>query len=181
MELDLLLAIQKLHTPFLDLLLTHITALGNYGIVWILAGVIFLCTKKYRKQGLLLLVSLLFCYLLGNLFLKNLVARERPCWLYPEIELLIRNPGDFSFPSGHSMTGMAGAVSVYLTNKRLGIAALILAAVIAFSRLYLFVHWPSDVLIGGLMGIAIAGIVFAAAKTLEKKSAQKKRSGSGAG
>lgn len=167
MEINILMAIQQWHTPFLNLFFSHITLLGDRGFIWILAGIIFLCIKKYRKQGLLLLLSLLLCFLVGNVFLKNFVARDRPCWLYPEIELLIKYPQDFSFPSGHTMTGMAGAACVYLTDKKLGIPAIILAVIIAFSRLYLFVHWPSDVLIGGLIGIAVAFLVFALAGRLK--------------
>lgn len=175
MEINILMAIQQWHTPFLDLFFSHITALGDKGFFWILAGLLLLCTKKYRKQGLLLLLSLFICFLTGNVFLKNFVARDRPCWLYQEIELLIKYPRDFSFPSGHTMTGMAGAVCVYLTDKRLGSPAIILAVLIAFSRLYLFVHWPSDVLIGGLIGIAVACTVFALAGGIERTSGEKRK------
>lgn len=160
MEINLLMAVQEMHTPILDIIFSNITALGDKGILWIFIGVILLCTKKYRKAGLLLLLSLLACFLIGNVALKNLIQRDRPCWLYPEVRLLIENPTDFSFPSGHSMVGFAGAASLWLTNRKLGAAAYILAAIIAFSRLYLFVHWPSDVLFGSLIGIGIAYVVF---------------------
>lgn len=160
MELDILMAIQEMRTPFLDELFSNITALGDKGFLWILIGVFFLCTKKYRKAGLLLLLSLLASFIVGNVTLKNLVQRDRPCWLYPEVELLIRNPKDFSFPSGHSMVSFSGAAALWLADRKFGIAAYIVAALIAFSRLYLFVHWPSDVLIGAAVGIANACFVF---------------------
>ncbi|NLL77504.1 MAG: phosphatase PAP2 family protein [Clostridiales bacterium] len=107
-----------------------------------------------------MLLSLLAAFLLGNIMLKNLVERSRPCWIYPEVGLLIRIPRDYSFPSGHSMVGFAGATAVWKMNKGWGVAALILAGSIAFSRLYLFVHWPSDVLIGSIIGILLAILIF---------------------
>lgn len=173
MEINFLLAVQEMHTPILDIIFTNITALGDKGILWILIGVILLCTKKYRKEGLLLLLSLLASFLIGNIALKNIFQRERPCWIYPEVELLIENPRDFSFPSAHSMVGFAGAAALWLTNRKFGIAAYITAALIAFSRLYLFVHWPSDVLAGSVMGIFTAYLVYYAAR---KFRAQSKRS-----
>lgn len=169
MEMDLLLAIQKMDTPFLDFFFSHITALGDMGILWITIGILLLCTRRYRRQGLLLLLSLLFAFLSGNVLLKNLVARDRPCWLYPDIPLLIENPKDYSFPSAHSMVGFAAAVSVWYTNRRWGIAALVTAALIAFSRLYLFVHWPTDVLVGIILGVLTAVIVFETDKRLARK------------
>lgn len=160
MELDLLMSVQEMHTPILDNILCNITALGDKGILWIAIGVILLCTKRYRKAGLLLLLSLLACFLVGNVVLKNLIQRDRPCWLYPEVELLIKNPTDYSFPSGHSMIGFAGATALWFANRKFGVAAYLLAAIIAFSRLYLFVHWPSDVLTGSIIGIIIPCLIF---------------------
>lgn len=168
MEIHILMAIQELHTPFLDFIFSHITALGNGGIFWILTGIFLFCLPKYRKQGFLLLLSLLVCFLVGNVLLKNLIARDRPCWVYPEIELLIKVPKDYSFPSGHTMTGIAAATAIWLTNKKWGIAAFILAGTIAFSRLYLFVHWPSDVLVAGIIGVLITLFVFGVSKHMQK-------------
>lgn len=169
MEINILKVIYDMHTPFLDFFFTRVTALGDLGILWISIGIILLCMKKYRKQGFLLLLSLLFAFLLGNVILKNLIERARPCWMYPDVPLLIGNPKDFSFPSAHSMVGFAGAVSVWLTNKKWGIAALLLAGLIAFSRLYLFVHWPTDVIAGIVLGILSAVIIFGADKRAGRK------------
>lgn len=160
MEINILMTIQELRTAFLDFLFSHVTLLGDNGILWIVVGVILICTKKHRKIGFLVLFSLLGSFLLGNIFLKNFFERERPCWMYPEMELLIKNPHDYSFPSGHSMASFAAATSLWLMNKKWGAAALILAGMIAFSRLYLFVHWPTDVLVGSVVGILIAVFVF---------------------
>lgn len=166
-EINWLMAIQEWHTPVRDFIFLNITALGDKGILWITLGIILLCTKKYRKQGFLLLLCLLASVLVGNLLLKNLIQRNRPCWLYPEIKLLLENPRDYSFPSAHSMSSFAGATALWLTNKRFGMVAYVVAALIAFSRLYLFVHWPSDVLVGSAVGIVIGVLVFQIAERLK--------------
>lgn len=176
-EINILMALQELHTPVLDFIFTHITMLGDEGIFWIAVGIILLCTKKYRKQGLLLLLCLLGSFLVGNVFLKNLVQRERPCWMYPEVELLVKNPKDFSFPSAHSMVGFAGATAMWHMDRKVGIAAYILAALIAFSRLYLFVHWPTDVLVGILIGVLVGNLVFYLAGRKEKGSGNREQEG----
>ncbi len=159
MEMEFLLFLQGLHNTVLDFFFSMVTHLGDGGIVWIAACVIMLCTKKYRKWGVLFALSLLCCFIIGNVALKNLVARPRPCWVNTDISLLIKNPKDYSFPSGHSMIGFAGALSVWYANKKWGIAALVLAAVIAFSRLYLFVHYPTDVFLGTLIGLFVTFLV----------------------
>lgn len=91
--------------PLLDFWMPRITALGNSGIVWVVAAIVLLCTKKYRRYGVMLLVGLAAALLLGNLALKNLFARPRPCWLDESVPLLIARPRDYSFPSGHTMAG----------------------------------------------------------------------------
>lgn len=159
MEMDFLLFLQKLHTPVLDFFFSNITVLGNAGIVWIIACIIMFCTKKYRKNGILFAISLVCCFLLGNIFLKNVIARERPCWINTDIILLITNPKDYSFPSGHSMHSFVGALSIWYANKKWGIAAFILAGLIAFSRMYLFVHYPTDVVIGITIGLLVTFFV----------------------
>lgn len=102
------------------------------------------------------MAGLLIC----NVGLKNIVARPRPCWL-ESIDLLVKNPRDYSFPSGHTWSAVAGAWVATAANRRFGYAAIPLAAALAFSRLYLFVHFPSDVLAGALMG-ALLGLLAAA-------------------
>ena len=112
--------------------------------------------KKYRKCGLQVAVAMLLTFIVGNLILKNMIHRDRPCWIDPSITLLVKSPSDFSFPSGHSMNGFTASVSILLCDKKLGIAAVILAAAIAFSRLYNFVHFPTDVIAGIVIGIVSA-------------------------
>ena len=102
--------------------------------------------------------------------LKNIAARQRPCWLDPSVELLVAVPKDFSFPSGHSLVSFEGAVCIFLFNRKWGIPALMLAVLTAFSRLYLFVHFPTDVLAGIVMGTVIAWSVVRTAKRRMKKT-----------
>ena len=120
-------------------------------------------------MGGCMLISIGIGFLLGNVALKNMVARQRPCWLDPSVGLLVQVPRDFSFPSGHSMVGFEGAVSIFMFNRKWGIPALMLAVLIAFSRLYLFVHFPTDVLAGAVLGTVIAWCVARTAKRRRRK------------
>ena len=106
-----------------------------------------------------MVVTMAIAFIIANLILKNLVARDRPCWIDKSVSLLIPDPKDFSFPSGHSVNGFAASVALLLNDKRFGIPAVILAAVIAFSRMYLFVHFPTDVFTGIVIGTACAILV----------------------
>lgn len=156
--------------PALNFLMPKITALGSGGAVWLVAAGGLLCTKKYRKQGVLLLSGLAVGVLVGNVILKNLIARPRPCWLDQSVHLLVASPTDYSFPSGHTLASAVGATVLTRTDRRFGYAAIPLAALIAFSRLYLYVHFPSDVLAGAILGVAIGVLVYRwGGKTLEKR------------
>lgn len=159
MEFEILYAIQNLHTQLLDLIMITVSKIGNVGMVWIAMALALMLSAKSRRCGFLMLVSMAICLLLGNVFLKNLIARERPCWIDLSVPLLIPNPTDYSFPSGHTMHGFTAATVVFLHNRRAGIPALCLAALIAFSRLYLFVHFPSDIVGGMIIGILVALLV----------------------
>ena len=160
--------------PLLDFWMPRITALGNSGIVWVVAAIVLLCTKKYRRYGVMLLVGLAAALLLGNLALKNLFARPRPCWLDESVPLLIARPRDYSFPSGHTMAGAIGATILTAADRRFGWAAIPLAVLIAFSRIFLFVHYPTDVLAGILLGTLAALLTYFAAKAIQKRQAEKR-------
>ena len=146
------------HRPWLDAVMILITSLGNGGFVWVALGVLLLCFKKTRRMGMAMAISLVLGLLVGNVCIKNLVARSRPCWIRPEVEMLISVPKDFSFPSGHTMASFEGAMSIWYSHKKWGVAALILAGLIACSRMYLFVHFPTDILVGLLLGLFHAWI-----------------------
>lgn len=155
-ELVLLDGLQDLlQNRVFDVLMPLITFFGDAGWIWIAIGVLLLCFRKHRRAGVTMLVGLLCSLLIGNLFLKLSVARERPCWINEAVTLLIETPTDYSFPSGHTLASFIGATVLWLYNKRWGYIAFPCAALIAFSRLYLYVHYPTDVLAGILLGIAI--------------------------
>ena len=101
-------------------------------------------------------VSLLFCLICGNLVLKPLVARLRPCDLNRAVELLIARPADYSFPSGHTFASFASITVLFLMERKaFWIPALVLGTLITFSRLYLYVHYPTDILGGIILGVSL--------------------------
>lgn len=165
LELSFLYGLQKLRVPVLDELMVGISALGNSGLCFILLGLVLLCFKRTRMTGLAVLLSLLAGLLIGNLGLKNLVMRERPCWIDQAVPLLIASPEDYSFPSGHSLAAFEAAASVFLFHRGWGTGLLLFAGLMAFSRMYLFVHFPTDVLAGAALGILVAWCVH---RVLEK-------------
>lgn len=144
-----------LSSGFMDWLMPKITVLGNAGIVWIIIGLAMVISKKYRKTGIMVLAGLLLGLIIGNGIIKNLVARQRPCWINSDFHLLIPNPKDYSFPSGHTQASVIAATVITMRHKQWGWVVIPLAVIIAFSRLYLYVHFPSDVLGGAIIGLAI--------------------------
>ena len=156
MEFEILYTLQNIHTPILDKIMVAITYLGEKGIFWISLGVILLFFKKTRKCGLFMLISMMIGLIVGNGLIKNLVARQRPCWIDNTINLLVANPKDFSFPSGHTLASFEAAITILLFDKRWGMVAVMTAFFIGISRLYLFVHFPTDVLAGAVLGTIIA-------------------------
>ena len=140
---------------FLDKVLPTITHLGDAGIFWILLGLVFLVSIKTRRMGLQVFASLILGFILGNLILKNVVARERPYTINTNIVLLIKEQLDYSFPSGHTLASFNAAITIFFYHKKWGIAALALASVIAFSRMYLYVHFPTDILAGILLAMFV--------------------------
>lgn len=151
----------NLRCAFLDAVMPVITTLGDAGIFWIILSALFLCIPKYRKAGLAMGISLLVGLLICNVTLKPLVARPRPYDYQLDhfgktIQLLIAAQHDFSFPSGHTLASFEAATALTIYHKKLGIPALVLASLIAFSRLYLYVHYPTDVLFSVALGVGIA-------------------------
>ena len=151
----------NLQCGFLDFIMPLITVLGDAGIFWIACSVVLLLLPKYRKAGLSMGLALLFGVVVCNMILKPLVGRIRPydyqlIHFGKTIELLVATPHDFSFPSGHTIASFEAAVALTVHNKKLGIPALVLAVLIAFSRMYLYVHYPTDVLASVVLGTAFA-------------------------
>lgn len=138
----------------------NVSFIGNYAMVWVFAACLLLCTKRYRWNGLMVLAGLGAGFLLGNLLLKPLIARARPIWPYAPLAPLISGSGGYSFPSGHALSSFAAATVLTLTDRRLGWLAIPLACLIALSRLVLYVHFPSDVLAGAVLGALDGGFVY---------------------
>jgi len=157
----------------MDVAMRIITFFGDAGWFWIALGLVLAIIPKTRKIGLTVCISLLFSLLLCNLTLKPIVARTRPYDVLKTIEIIIEAPHDYSFPSGHTSISFAGAVAVFAYNKKYGSIALLLAALIAFSRLYLYVHFPTDVLAGALLGSVCAVMAYYVGKLLFKHCGNK--------
>lgn len=146
----------------LDPVMAVLSAVGEAGIIWILLGIVLLFFRKTRPAGLGLLISIAIGFLIGDIIIKPIVARPRPFVLNPNVNLNVSPPSSFSFPSGHSTAAFASATALLglLKEKRwIAYSALGLAVLIAFSRNYNYVHYPSDVLCGTLLGIIVALIV----------------------
>lgn len=178
-EFDFLYLLQEMHNPVLDKIMVAFTTLGDAGIIWIVLAVVLLFSKKYRKCGINMALALVVMLILGNVILKNIFMRDRPCWLDESIKLLIENPHDYSFPSGHTFSSIAAASVILMRHRTEGIIAMFIALLIAFSRMYLFVHFPTDILASLLLGVVTAVVTYMltnkyydklAVKLIERKS-----------
>ena len=159
MEIQILNWLHSLHTPILDKVMQLITHLGDLGIIWIILTIVMILIPKTRKSGVIMAAALIVDVILCNVILKNLIARVRPYDVNTAVQVLVAKPKDFSFPSGHTAASFASVTALYLAGeKKLWKIALVLAVLIAFSRLYLYVHYPTDVL-GGIITGAIAGYI----------------------
>lgn len=169
---NILLWIQEyIRNDFLTPIFKFITSLGDEGYVWIAIAIVLLFVKNYRKVGLMVGASLLGSLVFNNMLIKNIVARPRPYRMIETLTILIPEPGEYSFPSGHTSSSFAAGVVLYLMlPKKYGIPAMVLAFFIGISRLYVGVHYPTDVLGGMVMGTLIAtAVVKATEKLLMKK------------
>ena len=144
------------HNPLTDALFPIITYLGEAGLIWMILALLCIVFGKksgWRVTGTAMLCAMLLGLLIGEVAIKNLVCRPRPFQSFPDFSLLIPPPSGYSFPSGHSCSSFAAATVLFHKDKRWGSAALALAALILFSRVFLFVHYPTDVLAGALLGV----------------------------
>lgn len=182
-EANIVLWIQEnLRVGFLNPVMQAITTLGDGGVFWIILSVLLLLFKKTRKVGLCCSLGLIFDLLVVNIAIKPLVARIRPYEILKEITILTHQPGDHSFPSGHSAGSFACAWAFFRAyKKKWGVPALVLAALIALSRLYVGVHYPTDVIGGIVIGIIVGELGYHVGKkiwrvVIRKRKAVRRRS-----
>lgn len=170
MEIKFLELLQSLHFPLLNYIMIFITSLGNGGLIWIVAALFLIFQNKnmLKREGFTIAVALIIFSVLGLLILKPIIARPRP-FIAQGVDILIKEPMGFSFPSGHTGSSFAAAFVIYFYNKKIGLLALILATLIAFSRMYLFVHYPSDIVGGLILGIISSRIAIKITNEISKK------------
>ena len=142
----------NLWCPVLDAVMPVITVLGDAGIFWIAVAVLFIFTKKYRKIGIGMMIALMMGLVVCNICLKPMIARIRPYDLNPLVTLIVDAPHDFSFPSGHTAVSFAFAAAAACMGKKAHTLSLAFACLMGVSRMYLYVHYPTDVLAGAFFG-----------------------------
>lgn len=166
---------QHFRSGFGDWFMSRVTVLGDGGIFWILATLALLLFKRTRKLGLVCAVSLLIDVALVNGLIKNLVARTRPFVVNPDIVLIIPQPGEYSFPSGHAAASFSFVGALLFSKSKLWIPSCVLAVIIALSRLYLYVHYPTDVLGGLVLGLLFGFLAVLVVRKAEDLIQKRKR------
>ena len=165
---------ENLRCAFLDAVMPWITHLAKAGILFIILAVLMVFSAKWRKTGWSIGIALILGLIVCNLILKPLVARIRP-YDVRDFALLIAREKDWSFPSGHTIAAFEFATALTVRKPKWGVWAIVLAFMIAFSRLYLFMHYPTDVFVSIVLGVinGILGVVLCdlAYKIIEKRRA----------
>ncbi len=144
---------RKMRCRALDCIMPKVSMAGNFGMVWLLTAVLFLTSESYEDAGVKIICGLSAGVILGNLLLKNIFSRPRPFQTDKTKTLLIKAPQDYSFPSGHALSSAISTVILVHTNIIFGMLALALCLMILFSRMYLYVHYPSDIAGGIVLGV----------------------------
>lgn len=150
--------LQQFRNPVLDALAVFFNYAGEHGEIWIAFTLLLLLFRRTRKAGLAMAIALISYLIAGDFILKPLFARPRPCDVNTAVTILVNRPHGHSFPSGHTASAFAAAFALWLQNRKLGVPALVLAAFIAFTRLYLYVHFPTDILGGVVLGLALGAL-----------------------
>lgn len=160
---------EHLRTNWLTPIMIWITNLGNSGFIALVACISLTAIKKTRKIGYMSTFSLLINFIITNLILKNVVARIRPYEVLQGLDLLVKNAHDYSFPSGHTSSVFAVSGIIFLTcPKKVGIPALLFGVLMGYSRLYVGIHYPSDVLAGAVVGLVCSYLVYRSCAMLYK-------------
>ncbi len=154
-----------LYSPEMDKFMINVTSLGNLGTVWIFIALLLMISEPDKQQvGTSMLIALVMCIVIGNILIKNIVRRNRP-FFHKNYKVLIKQPWDYSFPSGHTLSSFAAATVLFSLNQTVGILSLVLAVLIALSRLYLRVHFFTDVFFSMVLGTGIGILAVKAYET----------------
>lgn len=152
----------------MDVVMSIISMMGKLSAMWIVIAIVCMIIKKTRQFGFTLTLDLIANFVFGNLIIKPIVSRIRPCVLNRTVQVINSIPFDPSFPSGHTMFAFGAATIIFIYNKWLGLLAYLFAFVMGFSRMYMYMHFPTDVLIGGILGIIFAVIVYNLQRSFKK-------------
>ena len=169
-ELGILDSIQDIfRNDVLDVIMKFVSRIGDYSVVWIVLAVVLLIIPRTRRSGVAIALSLIIDVLLCNVIVKPIAARTRPYEYNTDIVLLIDRLSDYSFPSGHTAAAFAVVTALLKCRNRIWIPAIVLGILMAFSRLYLYVHYPTDVIFGVLIGIAAGMLAYTVMRFIEHK------------
>lgn len=146
-------------SKFLDKIMPFITVFGDMGFIWVVLAILLMTKEKYREMGIMIMITLFFTTFIGEIIIKNIFKRKRPFNNLTEQSLLIKKPLTYSFPSGHTASSFAVAGVFMSYDSKLSLYITILASLITFSRLYLNVHYPSDVFFGGILGVTCSFLI----------------------
>lgn len=149
-----------IRTPILTAIMVFLSKLGNAGLIWIFTGLLLIISKRTRRGGFDLLICLIAAYIVNDLVIKELVARVRPYETIQGLSILVAPESSYSFPSGHTSSSFAAAFALTRAYGKKGALAYIPAVLIAVSRVYVGVHYPSDVLAGMIVGTVVALAVY---------------------
>ena len=179
MELSILHAIQGLHNPVLDQIMVLIfnKMVGPIGQLWIVVGIVLLIIPKTRKCGITVLISYFLSLMFGDKVLKDLIARPRPCAIDETVALIVKKPSSFSCPSVHTYLAFSSAMAIFCHYRKAGIATFVFAALVGFSRMYFFLHYPTDVLFGAVLGVVTAWLTYTVLDKLIWKRNKKTQEG----
>lgn len=147
------------HAIVLDKIMIATTLIGNLAIIWLVAAVILLAFKNSRSVGIMVIMAVIFSFIMGEGILKHIIQRPRPYDIFPAVQLLVAKSTAYSFPSGHTTTAFAAVYVMSGYLKRYAWLLWGLAGLMAFSRLYLFMHYPTDIIAGILLGLIVGKMV----------------------
>lgn len=148
----------KVKNKYLDFIMPKVTRLGDFGLIWNIISIALIISKEYRNIGFKAVTALCLCILLGEGIIKHITKRVRPFVINTDLKILIHKPRGYSFPSGHTASSVAVASILAIYFSQIAVIVFVLAFLIGFSRVYLCVHYPSDVIIGAVLGIICANI-----------------------